>query len=825
MRVDAEIAGEFLREVHGGGAGRGELVLYCQRGGGRHAERRQVGVDLGADAEIEGLGDLVERGFNVYVTPCRFASDRVPNTRRQRDVVWGPGVWADLDLKPNLPTGIRTPAEMDRVLAALPQPTLLVDSGSGGRHPYWLLDGEGTEDVKRLRRLTDLWLGLLRRRASEALEREIQLDGVGDLSRVLRLPGTWRHPIKTDVDGIQDPRPVRLLASGDRRWTLDGLEALIPADLIEVRDRVGPAASAVGLTVDPSDQRVQGWVESLIRSEATSLAALQVGEDGGRNARLNRGAFVLGTLGAHGLVERDRAFEELVERACGENGLLAEDGAGQCDATFSSGWDSGSAHPRVLPDFQAVPEDADTDEFWPSPQDPREVARRILGLWQLAEGGPWVRYWRGSWMRREVTGAWTEVEEAAIRKAVYDQLGPAVYQKVTEEGEVKLLPWQPNLTRVNHVIDALKSLTLLPEAVDPPSFIGPLAWNQSEPARGLLVVENGILNVETRALGPHDPKLFTLVSVPFRYDREAWTPTRWLAFLEQLWPDDPESQACLQEVFGYVLSGWTDLQKIPLIVGPTRAGKGVIAGVLKALIGPKNVVGVSLNSLKNDFGLQPLLDKPLALISDARLGGETTPLVERLLSISGEDTVTVDRKYKSSWTGRLPTRFLVVSNELPNLADSSGAVSKRFVVMILTRSWYGQENPRLGQELLLEMPGILNWSLDGLDRLARNGRFTEGTAAADARQAMEEAGSPLLSFVRECCQVGEGLSVPKGDLYDAWQVWAITRNLKPSNPSWFSRELYAVAPSVTGDREFLDGQRQSVYRNIALRTGVTDGNL
>jgi putative DNA primase/helicase len=89
------------------------------------------------------------------------------------------------------------------------------------------------------------------------------------------------------------------------------------------------------------------------------------------------------------------------------------------------------------------------------------------------------------------------------------------------------------------------------------------------------------------------------------------------------------------------------MHKILLIVGPTRAGKGVISRILGALVGHSNVCGPTLSSLATDFGLAPLLGKPLAVISDARMSGRNSATtVERLLSISGEDTITINRKYK-----------------------------------------------------------------------------------------------------------------------------------------------------------------------------------
>jgi putative DNA primase/helicase len=54
-----------------------------------------------------------------------------------------------------------------------------------------------------------------------------------------------------------------------------------------------------------------------------------------------------------------------------------------------------------------------------------------------------------------------------------------------------------------------------------------------------------------------------------------------------------------------------------------------------------------------------LIGKPLATVAHARIeDGKTHAVVERLLSISGEDTLTVNIKYKEQWNGKLPTRFM-----------------------------------------------------------------------------------------------------------------------------------------------------------------------
>src|SRR5262249_11196231 len=93
--------------------------------------------------------------------------------------------------------------------------------------------------------------------------------------------------------------------------------------------------------------------------------------------------------------------------------------------------------------------------------------------------------------------------------------------------------------------------------------------------------------------------------------------------------------------------------------------------------------GPTLSSLGTNFGLWPLLGKNVAMIQDARLSGRTdvAAVVERLLSISGEDALTIDRKNLPPVTTRLTARFMLLSNELPKLTDSSGALPGRMILL------------------------------------------------------------------------------------------------------------------------------------------------
>ena len=329
-----------------------------------------------------------------------------------------------------------------------------------------------------------------------------------------------------------------------------------------------------------------------------------------------------------------------------------------------------------------------------------------------------------------------------------------------------------NRDTTDEVLDALNSLP----SVYVPSHVEAPCWlNSKAPAQGLVPCRNGLLDLETGQLREPSPNLFVTSALPVEYDPRASAP-QFEAFLRQLWPDDEGSARTLQEWAGYLLTPDTRQQKILMLVGPPRAGKGTIARVLTALLGQKNVAGPMLTSFKSNFGLQPLIDRPLAIIADARMPGhDNTAIVERLLSISGEDALTIDRKYKAPWTGKLPTRLMVVTNKLPEFGDAT--LPTRFIVLRFTRSFFGNEDTDLTDKLVAELPGILNWAIEGRRRLHERGRFEQPASGAEHVRQLGRLGGPVGRFVEECCRVGSQERVSVDDLYRAFRKWCDRHDL------------------------------------------------
>ena len=85
-----------------------------------------------------------------------------------------------------------------------------------------------------------------------------------------------------------------------------------------------------------------------------------------------------------------------------------------------------------------------------------------------------------------------------------------------------------------------------------------------------------------------------------------------------------------------------------------------------------------------------------------------------------ESLVRLTSTYRSAKT--LRARFVVMTNEVPKFADRSGALVSRFIVLPMRQSFYGREDPGLTAALMAELPGILNWAVDGWRRVKARGR-------------------------------------------------------------------------------------------------------
>jgi putative DNA primase/helicase len=446
-------------------------------------------------------------------------------------------------------------------------------------------------------------------------------------------------------------------------------------------------------------------------------------------------------------------------------------------------------------------------------RDPMRSARELVAARFTDDKQRRLLHWhRGSYWRFQHNCY--RLADDFIRVVIWQFLETA---KLDAEGEPA---FKPTRNKVSDVVDAVSSVCHLDNGINPPAWLADA--NDSLNALELLPVGNGLLHLPTAELLSPTPCYFGLAASDVQFDPEAPEPKKWLDFLHELFGDDIGAIEALQDWFGYTLSPDTSQQKMLMIVGPTRSGKGTIGRVQAGLLGRDSVAAPTLASLQTPFGLEPLIGRSLGIISDARLGGRTdqAAITERLLSISGEDGIDVHRKFKQAWTGRLLIRFMLLTNELPRLSDNSSALAKRFIMLVLERSFYGKEDPLLTARLLTELPGILNWSLVGYARLRERGYFVQPESGRDAIEQLEILASPVTAFVSDVCNIETGRTIAVELLYQSWRIWCETNGRRePGTSQSFGRDLKAAFPAIktTNPKREGDGDRRRYYEGIDLK--------
>ena len=314
----------------------------------------------------------------------------------------------------------------------------------------------------------------------------------------------------------------------------------------------------------------------------------------------------------------------------------------------------------------------------------------------------------------------------------------------------------------------------------------------------LLNVANGTLNLATLERQPHDPgDYFTRVS-PVAYDPKATCPT-WMQFLKRIFRSDPEIIGYLQTVVGYSLTGTTDEQMAVILYGLGSNGKTTFIETIMAMFGvgefcEQTSFEVFL-SKSNDStsGPQPGLAKLKgARLVSASESDSGRKLNESLLKhVTGLATITARFLYRESFSFEPEFQLFLDTNNKPVIREQTYGMWRRIRLVPFMETISAEERiPDLGKKLRSEeLPGILNWALEGYRIYCEQGGLQTPASVVQQTADYQSDEDPIGDFISAMCALEEGATVTPKDLREAYTTWCESTGEKPLTPGWFSRLL------------------------------------
>ncbi len=332
-----------------------------------------------------------------------------------------------------------------------------------------------------------------------------------------------------------------------------------------------------------------------------------------------------------------------------------------------------------------------------------------------------------------------------------------------------------------------------------------------DPDPYLLGVANGVVDLRTGMIRSEHPDDRLTMQVPVQYDVKAECP-RWQQFLHQVFQRDGELIGFVQRALGYSLTGSVREQVLFLCYGTGSNGKSVFLDMLRNVLGD---YAMNIPFTVLELQQRPSLTNDLASMAGRRLvtfseTNESTRLNEaRIKALTGGDPITARFLYSESFTYEPVAKFWLAVNHLPRVRDDSYGFWRRVRVLPFNEQFTGDDADKgLPFKLLEELPGILNWGVQG----ALNWRLVglaPPSAVMTATQAYRKDNDELDGFVADCCVVADGVRAEPGHLFSEYQRWSkeqgILERHRLGSRSFGTRirERFGDSVSSNGKRYFL----------------------
>ncbi len=329
----------------------------------------------------------------------------------------------------------------------------------------------------------------------------------------------------------------------------------------------------------------------------------------------------------------------------------------------------------------------------------------------------------------------------------------------------------------------------------------------------LINLKNGIYNLRTKKLIPHNPKYVFINEIPVEYDEGADCP-KIKQFLSEV--VEEKNIPCLQEFIGYCLYRGMPIHKAFMFLGAGKNGKSTVINLITKFLGRNNISNKGLQQLTIDrFAKAQLFGKLVnaaADISSAALGQTGT-----FKELTGGDYVDAEKKFMESFEFQNYAKMLFSANTLPKTKDDSFAFYRRWILINFPFTFDGKDcDPFILEKISTpnELSGLFNWAIEGLLRLLKNNDFTYEKTVEETREQYKTLSDPVFAFVQKKITASDKY-LEKGEVYRKFSIWCKENDLPATPKNMFTQDLGKHIPGMKPGKIRIAGTPTPVYNYIS----------
>jgi putative DNA primase/helicase len=346
---------------------------------------------------------------------------------------------------------------------------------------------------------------------------------------------------------------------------------------------------------------------------------------------------------------------------------------------------------------------------------------------------------------------------------------------------------------------------------------------------GTIAVENGLLNLPAAADGREDalrdlqPDDYAQARLPVEYDPDA-TAAEWRDYVQK-WAEDGRAKA-LKEYVGYCLHvNAMPIHRALLLVGSGANGKSTFLAVVRKLLGDENTTSTELQTLANERDALADFEGALANVDDDLSARQLGAGLGMFKKLTAGNRVRARRLYESGFKFTATGKHLYAANEVPDVdvPDEDEAFWRRWLLVEFPNYYPPSERDHsLGDRLTDDevLSGVLNWAIEGWERLLDQGHFTnEDRLAHDKRERWQAWGDSVDKFIADCVETDPDADrISTTDVYERYTAWCHENGEDPASPQALTTSLKTEDLGYTQSLRIDGGSPQRGFK----RLGFTD---